>query len=146
MSRPRLSTPPVARRTLVGVALAGLLVPLAACSGGGDAQAFCEGGEDAITQIDAAGSLGNDPEAFAAAIGEARDKFEAVEAPDEIADDWQVFTDMFGQLDDALSDIDVTDQEAFTAAISEFSQSADSEDLTTAGDDLSTYITENCDA
>ena len=146
MSRPRRSAPSAARRALVGVGVAGLLVPLAACSGGGDAEAFCRDGEDAITQIDAAGSLGNDPEAFAAAIGEAREKFEAVRAPDEIVDDWQVFTDMFGQLDDALSDIDVTDQEAFTQALTEFSQSAESEDLTTAGDSLSTYITENCDA
>lgn len=147
MSRSRLVRPSARRRTLAGLALAALVVPLAACSGGGDdVQAFCDQGEDAIAEVDAAGSLGTDPEAFAQAIADAREGFESIDAPAEIEDDWAVFTSTFGDLDDALQDIDPTDQEAFTAALQEFSETADSEDLSTAGDNLSTYISENCDA
>lgn len=148
MSRTRPARPSVRRRTLAGLALAALVVPLAACSGGGedDVQAFCDQGEEAIAEVDAAGSLGSDPEAFAQAIADAREGFESVSAPAEIEDDWAVFTSTFGDLDDALQDIDATDQEAFTAALQDFAETADSDDLSTAGDNLSTYISENCDA
>jgi hypothetical protein len=137
---------PAVRRALAGVALAALVVPLAACSGGDDVQAFCDQGEEAMAEVDAAGSLGNDPEAFAQAISDARDGFESVEAPEEIAADWETFTRTFADLDDALDEVDPTDQEAFTAVLSEFAETASSDDLSTAGDNLSTYVTENCDA
>jgi hypothetical protein len=137
---------PAVRRVLAGVTLAALVVPLAACSGEDEVQAFCDQGEEAMAEVDAAGSLGNDPEGFAQAISDARDGFESVEAPEEIAGDWETFTQTFGDLDDALDEIDPTDQEAFTAALSEFAERASSEELSTAGDNLSTYITENCDA
>jgi hypothetical protein len=146
MSRSRPVRPSARRRRRTVLALAALVLPLAACSGGDDVQAFCDQGEDAIAEVDAAGSLGTDPEAFAQAIADAREGFEAVDAPGEIEDDWAVFAGTFGDLDDALQDIDPTDQEAFTAALQEFSETASSEDLATAGDNLSTYITENCDA
>jgi hypothetical protein len=137
---------PAVRRALAGVALAALVVPLAACSGGDDVQAFCDQGEEAMAEVDAAGSLGNDPEAFAQAISDARDGFESVEAPEEIAADWETFTRTFADLDDALDEVDPTDQEAFTAVLSDFAETASSDDLSTAGDNLSTYVTENCDA
>jgi hypothetical protein len=137
---------PAVRRALAGVALAALVVPLTACSGGDDVQAFCDQGEEAMAEVDAAGSLGNDPEAFAQAISDARDGFESVEAPEEIAADWETFTQTFADLDDALDEVDPTDQEAFTAVLSEFAETASSDDLSTAGDNLSTYVTENCDA
>lgn len=134
------------RRTAAGAALLALAVPLAACSGDDDrVQAFCSAGEDAMSEITAAGSLSDDPQAFADAIGSARDQFDEVEAPDEIADSWEVFTSTFADLDDALSDIDPSDQEAFTAALQEFAESADSEDLSTASDELSSFTTENCE-
>jgi hypothetical protein len=137
---------PAVRRALAGVALAALVVPLAACSGGDDVQTFCDQGEEAMAEVDAAGSLGNDPEAFAQAISDARDGFESVEAPEEIAADWETFTRTFADLDDALDEVDPTDQEAFTGVLSEFAETASSDDLSTAGDNLSTYVTENCDA
>lgn len=135
-----------ARGALAGAALLALVVPLAACSGDDDkVQAFCSAGEDAMTEITAAGSLSDDPAAFADAISDARDQFDEVEAPDDIADSWGVFTSTFAELDDALADIDPTDQEAFTAALQEFAEQADSEDLATASDDLSAFTTENCE-
>lgn len=135
-----------ARGALAGAALLALVVPLAACSGDDDkVQAFCSAGEDAMTEITAAGSLSDDPQAFADAIADARDQFDEVEAPDEIADAWGVFTSTFAELDDALADIDPTDQEAFTTALQQFAESADSEDLSTASDDLSAFTTENCE-
>lgn len=147
MSLPRPVRLPARHRAWAGLAVAALVVPLAACSGGDDdVQAFCDQGEEAIAEVDAAGSLGSDPEAFAQAIADAREGFESVEAPAEIEEDWAVFTSTFGDLDDALQDIDATDQEAFTAALQEFAETANSDDLATAGDNLSTYISENCDA
>ncbi|MET0434027.1 MAG: hypothetical protein ABW025_07655 [Cellulomonas sp.] len=135
-----------ARGALAGAALLALVVPLAACSGDDDkVQAFCSAGEDAMTDITAAGSLSDDPQAFADAISDARDQFDEVEAPDDIADSWGVFTSTFAELDDALADIDPTDQEAFTAALQQFAEQADSEDLATASDDLSAFTTENCE-
>ncbi|GIG35981.1 hypothetical protein [Cellulomonas pakistanensis] len=135
-----------ARRAVAGAALLGLALPLAACSGDAErVQAFCDAGEDAMTEITAAGSLSDDPQAFADAISEARDQFDEVEAPDEIADAWGVFTSTFADLDDSLEGIDPADQEAFTAALQEFAESADSEDLATASDDLSAFTTENCE-
>jgi hypothetical protein len=145
MSRTRPARP-AARRALAGVALAALAVPLAACSGGGDVQAFCEGGEEATAEMDAAGSLANDPEAFADTVSQVRDSFDELEAPDDIAADWEVFTSTFGDLDDSLSEIDPTDQEAFVGALTEFSENAQSEDLAEASDNLSTYFAENCEA
>ncbi|WP_147795338.1 hypothetical protein [Cellulomonas sp. Y8] len=135
-----------ARGALAGAALLALVVPLAGCSGDDDkVQAFCSAGEDAMTEITAAGSLTDDPQAFADAISDARDQFDEVEAPDDIADSWGVFTSTFAELDDALADVDPTDQEAFTAALQQFAEQADSEDLATASDDLSAFTTENCE-
>lgn len=143
MSRRR---PARSRQLLSGLALGALLLPLAACSGGGDTEAFCQGGEDATAEMTAAGELANDPQAFADAISDARAGFEDLDAPEEIAADWEVFTTTFGELDDSLQEIDPTDQEAFLNALTEFSEQADSDDLTTASDNLSTFFAENCEA
>jgi len=145
MSQPRPALRPSRRRALAGVALLALIAPLAACSGDDGVQEFCDQGEEAMTEVTASGELSSDPEAFAQAISDARDRFDDVEAPAEVADSWEVFTSTFADLDDALAEIDPTDQEAFTAALQEFAESADSEDLATASDELSAYTTENCD-
>lgn len=138
------------RHALTAVAVA-VLVPasalLAACSSGGDdVQAFCDGAQESLAGIDATGSLGDDPEAFAAAISEQRRGFDALQPPEEIAADWEVFTRAFADLDDALQAVDTTDQDAVNQALTEFSESADSEELSTASDNVGTFLTESCDA
>lgn len=138
------------RRALPAAALL-VLVPsialLAACSGGGDdVQAFCDGAEESLAGIEATGSLGDDPEAFADAISEQRQGFDALEPPAEIADDWATFTGAFADLDDALQAVDTTDQDAVNQVLTDFSESADSEELSTASDNVGTFLTESCDA
>lgn len=137
-------TPPptVARRALAGASLAVVLVPLTACSQGGGG--FCDSGEQVLTEVDAAGALSGDPEAFAEAISDVRDGFESVEAPEEVADDWAAFTRVFTDLDDVLQQVDLSDQEAFQAAVTQFVESAESDELSDAGDGLTSYFTEHC--
>lgn len=139
------------RRRALPVALLAVLLPasalLAACSSGGDdVQAFCDGAEESLAGIDATGSLGDDPEAFAEAISEQRQGFDALQPPEEIAADWETFTRAFADLDDALQAVDTSDQDAVNQALTEFSESADSEELATASDNVGTFLTESCAA
>jgi hypothetical protein len=122
------------------------VVPLAACSGGDDVQAFCDQGEETFAEVDATGALGDDPEAFAQAVTDLHDGFASMDPPEEISAEWGQFTDLFGGLDESLQGIDVTDQEAFLGALTDFSETAGSDDLTEASDTISTFITENCES
>jgi hypothetical protein len=75
------------------------------------------------------------------------DGLAALDPPAEIAADWEQITTLFGQLDDSLQGIDVTDQAAFEAALTEFSESTeDSAAATAASDAIGAYFTENCEA
>ncbi len=137
------------RRVVQLLAATALVVPLAACSGGGDAddvQAFCDSGEEAFAEVDATGSLSDDPEAFAQQVSDLHEGFDSMDPPADIADDWEVFTQAFGDLDAALQDIDPTDTEAFNQALTDFSEQASSDELTTASDNIGTYLTDNCEA
>ncbi len=138
---------PAVRRALPVLAAGALALGLTGCSGDDDTSAgFCSQAEEAFARVDATGALGDDPEAFARAVAEQREGFESIEAPPEIADDWATFTAVFAQLDDALQDVDTTDQEAVAAALAEFSESAEAQDLSDASDRIGTYLTESCDA
>ena len=139
---------PAVRRALPVLAAGALALGLTGCSDDADDTSadFCSQAEEAFARVDATGALGDDPEAFAAAVTEQREGFESIEAPPEIADAWATFTTVFAQLDDALQDVDTTDQEAVSAALAEFSESAEADDLSDASDRIGTYLTESCDA
>lgn len=135
------------RRSLSVAVLVPSFALLAACSSGGDdVQAFCDGAQESLAGVEATGSLGDDPEAFAAAIAEQRRGFDALEPPAEIAADWDTFTSAFADLDDALQGVDTTDQDAVNQVLTDFSESADSEELSTASDNVGTFLTESCAA
>lgn len=136
------------RRAVPSLAALALVVPLAACSSDGtdEAQDFCDAGEQAFSELDATGALGDDPEAFAQAVSDLHDGFASLDAPDAIAADWSTFTDAFGDLDASLQAIDVTDTDAFAQALTDFSERAESDEITTASDNISTYLSENCEA
>jgi hypothetical protein len=139
-----------ARSLAVLPVVAALLVPLSACSGGGEdedaVQEFCDQGEQTFAEVDATGSLGSDPEAFAEAVTNLHEGFVAMDPPAEIAAEWEQIGDLFGQLDDSLQSIDLTDQAAFQAALTEFSETAGSEDATAASDAIGTFLTDSCEA
>lgn len=134
-------------RSAALVATAALALTLTACSSGGDSVAdFCESGEQAFADLDTSSASPDDPDAFAQALADLHEGFASVDAPDEIADDWAVFEDAFGGLDEKLQDIDTSDPAAITAALTEFSETASSDELTTASDNVGTFIQENCES
>jgi hypothetical protein len=139
------------RRAVPSVVLLALVVaPLAACGSGDgtddEAQDFCDAGEEAFSELEATGALGDDPEAFAAAVTELHEGFASLQPPEEIAADWSTFTAAFGDLDDALQSIDLSDEDAFAQALTDFSEQAESDEITTASDSISTYLSANCEA
>lgn len=134
---------PTARRALAAVALATLVVPLAACSG--EAQVFCDRAEAAFAEISASEELGDDPVKFAQAVSDQRDVFASLESPSEISGDWNVLTRMFADLDAALSGIDLSDAESFSRVMGDFSEQVGAEELTTAFDNIGSYLSENCE-
>lgn len=131
---------------LAPVACLALLLPLAACTGGGqdDATTFCDQGESSLAEIDAAGALSDDPAGFADAVSEISDGFAQADPPSEIADDWRTLGGVFADLDASLQDVDPEDQDAFAAALTDFSEQANSTALADASDRVSTYISTTC--
>ncbi len=128
-------------------ATAALALTLTACGGGGDSIAdFCESGEQAFSDLDTSAASPDDPAAFAQAVADLHEGFASVDAPDEIADDWAVFEDAFGGLDEKLQDIDTSDPAALAAALTDFSETASSDELTAASQNVGTFIQENCES
>lgn len=126
-------------------AVAALALTLTACSGGDDVQAFCDSGEAAFGDVDASATDVSDPESFAQTVSDLHDGFAKVDAPDEISDDWDVFESTFGDLDKKLDGIDTSDTEAFTNALTDFSETASSDEFTDASTHITDYINENCE-
>ncbi|MEV7973658.1 hypothetical protein [Cellulomonas sp. NPDC089187] len=122
-----------------------LLLPLAACTGGGDdATTFCEQSESTLAEVDAAGTLGDDTAGFVDAVSEISDGFTQADPPSEIADDWRTLGGVFADLDEQLQAVDPEDQDAVAAALTGFSEQANSTSLADASDRVSRYIAENC--
>lgn len=136
---------PTARRALTAAALAALVVPLMACSGDSEAQAFCDQAEAAFAEFSASDELGDDPAEFAQVVSDQSDGFASIEPPSEISGEWGVLTRVYADLDDALSSIDVSDTEAYSQVLADFSELADTEELTTAFDTIGSYLGENCE-
>lgn len=106
------------KRTLAALASAGLLtVGLTACGGGGEAEAFCERGEELGSSLDT-----SDPEAAMGLLEDLRD-----EAPSEIQGDMDTLVEAMDALQ--AGDLEGLDQEA----------------VTEASENLEAYVTENCD-
>ncbi len=127
-------------------AAAVLVFSLTACSGGDEVEEFCNSGEDAFADLDASGADASDPEAFAQTVSDLHDGFAKVDAPDEISDDWGVFEDTFADLDDKLDGIDTSDTEEFTEVLTEFGETASSDEFTEASTNITDFISENCES
>ncbi|GIG25662.1 hypothetical protein [Cellulomonas denverensis] len=128
---------------LTGLAL---LIPLAACTGGGDDEAatFCDQSESSLAEIDAIGALGDDAGGFADAVSQISTGFAEADPPAEIADDWATLGGLFSDLSDRLEGVDTDDQEAVAAAVGEFSEQVSSTELGDASDRVSAYVAEHC--
>lgn len=123
-----------------------VLIPLSACTGDNadEATTFCDQGESTLAEIDATGALGDDAAGFADAVSEISAGFADADPPAEIAGDWDTLSGVFADLDASLQDVDPADEDAFAAALNDFSEQANSTALADASDRVSSYITENC--
>jgi hypothetical protein len=117
--------------TTSGVALL-LGALLTGCSGGASVDDFC------AAQKDLAGSVsledGNTGDFF--------EKMAAIEAPDEIADDWETLTavyDDYTKATEALGDGD-------TDKLMEATEMLTADDFTTASQNVADFSQENCEA
>ena len=80
---------------------------------------FCTDGEALFGEVDDAfdDAEGMGSAAFAEVLQQAVDAFDALEPPDEIADDWEASRDGFGQLRDDVAAIDPAAPDAEQQAI-----------------------------
>ena len=121
-------------RFVVSVAVVGLLMA-AGCGDDDDGtsseaiEEFCEGFNEINEQFSDINPVA-DPEALEEALEMLRD----LEPPEEIADEYGTVLDGF----EALSDIDITDQEAVNEVQEEFSQAEEA--FNTVGD----FVEEEC--
>jgi hypothetical protein len=131
------------KTTFAALALASVLA-IAGCGGGDDVEAFCDQADEAqALGADLAAPIqGGDIDSAKKAIADASAKLEDVAdaAPDEISDDVGVVTDYVSSLNDALQDAKTPqDLLGVTQDLQENAQ-----EVTEAGDNVETYITENC--
>ena len=128
-------------------ALAGAAVlALAGCGGDdGDVEAFCDQADEAqALGADLAAPLqGGDLDSAKQAIDEASAKLDEVadQAPDEISEDITTVTDYVNDLNDSIQDAKSPED---LLKLSQDLQ-ANAEEVTEAGNNVETYITENCD-
>jgi hypothetical protein len=126
------------RRTLVGLtAVAALLV--GACSdgdSGSSAEAFCKDYKD--LNKDLAGVDSSDPEAVAAGFRQ----LDALEPPEEIADEYHKIVDLAKDAMAALNDLDRNDPEAVAKAQEQFADRQ--EELQGASDKVQKFLAEEC--
>jgi hypothetical protein len=83
-----------------------------------------------------------DPTALAQAAQEAAAEIRAIEPPDEIADDWAALASGVEQIGQALSAIDFNDPNALATFQEQIGQLQT--DLTTASNNVQTYLAEEC--
>jgi hypothetical protein len=88
-------------------------------TGSDEYEEFCTDGEALFGEVDDAfsGAEGMGSQAFAAVLQQAVDAFDALEPPDEIADDWQESRDGFAALRDAVAAIDPAAPDAEQQAV-----------------------------
>ena len=159
MSRRVRRTVIACRATLAGAAA---VVLLAACGGGGsgadssatgsaaepDAAETAAGSGDADFCAQAAGIdervdealadlEGNDP-SVAEAFRQIAEELRAIEAPDEIATDWNALAGGLDRLSESFADFDVTDPESLAAM-----EQAEG-DLSEASANVETYLRDEC--
>ena len=133
-------------RTKIAVLAGAAALVLAGCGGGDDdVQAFCDQADEAqALGADLAAPLqSGDLDSAKQAIDEAAAKLDDVagEAPDEISDDFDVVTEYVNTLNDSIQDAKSPED---LLQLSEDVQ-ANADEVTEAGNNVETYISENCD-
>ena len=132
-------------KTTIAVFAGAAVIALAGCGGDGDVEAFCDQADEAqALGADLAAPLqGGDLDSAKQAIDDATAKLDEVAdaAPDEISDDIATVNDYVNNLNDAVQDANSPED------LLQLTQDlqADAAEVTEAGNNVETYITENCD-
>jgi hypothetical protein len=117
-------------------------------TGDGTADAFCEevqAAEDALN--DATENLDvTDPEEAAAALEDAVEALRGVDAPAEIADDWEAIVASAESMLDAIDELDLSNPESVGQQLEDLTTQLedDAAALEEAGDRVDEYLSEEC--
>ena len=112
------------------------------------AESFCEevqAAEDALT--DATENLDvTDPDGAVAALDDAVEAMREVDAPAEIADEWEAIVSSTESMLDAVDELDLSDPESAAQQLEDLSTQLeeDAEALEEAGDRVDEYLSEEC--
>ena len=112
------------------------------------AESFCEevqAAEDALT--DATENLDvTDPDGAVAALDDAVEALRGVDAPAEIADDWEAIVSSAESMLDAIDELDLSDPESVAQQLEDLSAQLeeDAAALEEAGDRVDEYLSEEC--
>lgn len=118
---------------------------LAGCSGGASVEEFCADGQALqegafLDDVDS-----TDAEAVDKAVQDGLDQIKAIDAPDDISDDWATVTDAMDEYLSAIKDVDMTSDDGMEK-MSEISEIMSTDEVTKAGENVDTYIADNCEA
>ena len=117
-------------------------------SGDETADGFCEeiqAADDALT--DATENLDvTDPQGAVAALDEAVEAMREIDAPVEIADDWEVVVSSTENMLDAIDELDLSDPESAAQQLEDLSAQLeeDAAAVEEAGDRVDEYLSEEC--
>jgi nitrate/TMAO reductase-like tetraheme cytochrome c subunit len=134
-------------RTTALAAAGVLTLSLSACGGSDEsAQAFCDSfsSMDELTTDLQQNVDPSDPESAVATLEELTVEVESIEAPDEIADAYQVVSSAFRSFTDTMTEALSDPENADPAVLSEATSAFSSEEFSEANAEIEAYATENC--
>ena len=130
----------------LGAPLAAAALLLAGCGASEDEErqaAFCEDVPDLLSDVTAElEGVTADPEQAPAIVSDAVERLEAVEPPQDVADEWQDLVTAWSGMRDLLNEVDLTDPSANTEFVGEATQLQ--EDLVSTGSAVDEWGKENC--
>jgi hypothetical protein len=130
----------------LGAPLAAATVLLAGCGASEEEErqaAFCEDVPDLLTDVTAQleGATA-EPEQAPGIVGDAVERLEAVDPPEDVADEWQALVEAWTGMRDLLNEVDLTDPSANTEFVGEATRLQ--EDLVSTGSAIDEWGKENC--
>ncbi|MGY1637018.1 hypothetical protein ACI78V_10230 [Geodermatophilus sp. SYSU D00742] len=130
----------------LGAPLAAVALVLAGCGGSAEEErraAFCEEVPDLLSDVTAElEGVTAEPEQAPAIVGDAVERLEAVEPPEDVADEWQALVQAWTGMRDLLGEVDLTDPSANTEFVGEATRLQ--EDLVSTGAAVDDWGEENC--
>ncbi|MBB3084728.1 hypothetical protein [Geodermatophilus sabuli] len=131
---------------VLGAPLAVAALLLAGCGASEDEErqaAFCEDVPDLLSDVTAElEAVSAEPEQAPGIVGDAVERLEAVDPPEDVADEWQDLVTAWSGMRDLLGEVDLTDPSANTEFVGEATQVQ--EDLVATGSAVDEWSQANC--